>query len=371
MDSHPEGSNTMNPCLRSSVFLGHLAAITVGLAATAPVSAQMLISPWPHHQFEGSKSTSYPLGRANTRLQQLHADLGNMASTIQGHAYRRDAISTRGQVDAYQVEMTVALSMSPLTPGTASRTFASNAGTPQVVLPRTWVNFPVTNRPPSAPASTFELRIPYAVPFTYPVGGGTLCVDTTVHGNNGPNGPNANFTAYLDAHQLYADGRSIQPGYKYGAGCALLGSSAATATFELRTLPSDMEFDIVARNGVPGGMSALMVGLQSQAMPVPGVPGCVFLTSVEQAVFLPGMNDPNGGWSGTLTGFPPLPVGLEFFAQIASGLPGLGVGLSEASRLVMPPPGITPIPSVRIAHGTNNTSPTGTVSTTVPVVEFF
>ena len=245
------------------------------------------------------------------------------------------------------------------------------------MLPRSWITFGATNRPQTAPAPTFEWRIPYVQPFAYPPGGGTVCLDTVVYGNDGPNGTNRNFTAYQDAHQLYSDGRTVMPGYRFGAGCSLpTGGAAATATFELRHLPNDMEFDIVSRNGAPSlgfaeGRSALLVGFQAASTPILGIPGCNLLTSSEASMLLPGANDPAGLWVGTFNGFPPLPIGMEFFTQIASGRPGLGVTLSDASRLVMPPLGSTPIAAARVAHGSDPGSATGTVSSTVPVTEFF
>lgn len=353
-----------------------LGALGIWMAASS-VSAQGTVSPADRDIYEGSSSSTYPLGRFDARVQQLHADLGTGALTLNGHAYRRDAVSTRGQVIGYSVEMSVMASMSPNTPEQASRTFAQNVGASVEVLPRTSVNFPPTSRPPQGPAAVFELRIPWTTPFAYPAGGGTLCLDTTVHGNNGPNGQNANFTPYVDAHELFADGRALQPGYRYGQGCApASGGSAASATFELRHLPTSMDFDIQARGGMAtdatgNGVSVLLLGFQRSALPWVVRPACQMLTTLEAFGQLPAANTATGSWSGTLTGIGPLAPGLAFRVQLASGHPVNGVALTDASEIVVPPLGPTPVPAARIAHGTDRTSATGTVSFTVPVTEFF
>jgi hypothetical protein len=94
------------------------------LATFAP--AQAAVSPTDRAALEGSSFTHFPLGRASARVQTLHRDLPG-GTVLHGHAYRRDAIAVRGTVDAFQCELEVRVSLSPLTPTTASTTFASNA----------------------------------------------------------------------------------------------------------------------------------------------------------------------------------------------------------------------------------------------------
>ena len=143
MRSHDEPGRTG---LQSHVFHHSprlAAALALGaalLGTSAARSQSSVVSPAAQAIYEGSSSTSYPLGRANARVQQLHADLGTASRTITGHAYRRDATSLRGQLAAYQVEMTVTMSMSPRTPEQASTTFAENAGA-QVIRPQPDIPF--------------------------------------------------------------------------------------------------------------------------------------------------------------------------------------------------------------------------------------
>ena len=131
--------------------------VTCAVAAPA-APGQSLISPADRRHYEGSKQTSYPLGRFDARVQQLHADLGAQARSLRGHAYRRDAVATRGQLAGYQVDLSVHASICPNPPTRASRTFAANAGTPVEVLPRTTVNMPATTRPTQARATQPALR---------------------------------------------------------------------------------------------------------------------------------------------------------------------------------------------------------------------
>ena len=117
-------------------------------------------------------------------------------------------------------------------------------------------------------------------------------------------------------------------------------------------------------------MSALITGFQTGSKPWI-TPSCQFLTSNDSVWPLPGGNDGRGHWNGLLQGFAPLPLGMTFHAQIVSGSLTGGVALSDASTLSVPPVGPVPITVVRIAHGSARTSTTGTVSSVVPVTEFF
>ena len=117
------------------------------LAGTASAQIMTAVSPQDRTTLEGSSFTHFPIGRASARMQTLHADLAP-GTLLSGHAYRRDAVQVRGVVDAFSCDMQVTLSMSTKLPTQASTTFAQNRGTnPVVVLPRTIIAFPATNRP--------------------------------------------------------------------------------------------------------------------------------------------------------------------------------------------------------------------------------
>ena len=133
--------------------IGHPATIWPGLcllalATHAPAQqAPTIVSPTARVTLEGSASTSYPLGRAKSRYQQLYQDLG-AARMLKGHAYRRDAISSRAGIAGFRSEMMVQLSAAALAPAKASKTFANNAGaSPSTVLPRTILVFPSSTKP--------------------------------------------------------------------------------------------------------------------------------------------------------------------------------------------------------------------------------
>ena len=133
--------------------------IFASLTLADPLASQATVSPADRVTLEGSSSTSYPLGRASMRLQQLLADLPTRVMTLQGHAYRRDAATVRGTVAAFRAQVSVLASVSPRTPDTASSTFATNHGAQiHTALAPTWISFPQTDRPPVDPAASFELR---------------------------------------------------------------------------------------------------------------------------------------------------------------------------------------------------------------------
>ena len=357
---------------RSLVLLLLLTATTLPAQGTA-------VSPADRAGLEGSHSTVYPLGRFNARVQTMHADLPGTLTQIQGHAYRRDAATVRGQVAGFATEMEVTLSIAPHGPGQASTTFANNVGSnPVTVLPRTFLSFPATNRPLQDPAPTFELVVPYAVPYTIPVGSGTLCIDTVVYGNVTPGGTNTNFNPLLDAHQVLGNGSNLQPGFRSGQGCPAPGSSApmyGSFTFDLDGA-GNLDLKIALRKGIqdPGTGSAvsfLMAGGLPVQVPFPGLPGCDLLTSLDHWQILPGTNGTNGAWNGTVTA-PPLPPGLRLYLQGGSADPvQKAVVFGDQSGITVPPSGPSTVTAVRIAHGGDHLSPTGTVSPNVPVISFF
>lgn len=356
---------------RSTAWALAVAAIPAGL--TAPLAAQTLdVSPVSRADFEGSSSTTYPLGRHNMRLQTLHADLPASMTTIHGHAYRRDAIATRGQVAGFSVDIEVQMSVAQTTPDNPSATFAQNRGpAPVTVLPRTTISFPPTQRPGTLPAPTFELLIPYTQPFTRPAGA-VVCMEVIVYGNQAPSGANRNFTPYLDAHELAADGSHAVAGFRYGSGCTANGGSASmSGVFELVRDPSDLELQIAGRNTVPGGQVAAFFGLAPSSVSLPFAPGCTLATDVLAIVDL-GTSDAGGNITATLPGLATMPTGLRFFAQLASGDLTTGdLAVSEGSELLVAPLDPAPIMACRIAAGSDRDATTGATSFNVPVTMFF
>lgn len=354
-------------------------AIPLFLAALAGVTrAQTVaVSPADRDGLEGSSFTHFPIGRASARMQTLHADVPG-GTLISGHAYRRDAIGVRGQVDGFACDLQVTLSMSPNLPTQASSTFAANVGSnPVVVLPRTLVAFPPTNRPALDPAGSFELVIPYQTPFLVPPGGGILCVDVEVFGNQSASGVDTNLSIYLDAHTQFTDGRAEQPGFRTGAGCAAPGQTAdcfAQLTFWRRAAGS--EIDVSIRNGVPdtgGGraLALLTIGLGPLGTPIPWRTDCPFWSTGEIWSVLPGTCDVDGDYDDTLAGIPLLPPGMRLWLQAGTIDPSSGaIAASDATTLVTPPSGVLPIPMARVINSTNQAAATGTVSYAVPVMGF-
>lgn len=349
------------------------------LSAASAAPCQNAVSPSDRSSLEGSSYTHYPLGRASARVQTLHDDVPG-GTVIGAHAYRRDAIGVRGVVAGLSCELRVTLSMSPNTADAASGTFASNVGpNPTVVLPRQVVSFPSTDRPALDPATTFDLVVPYANPFVVPPQGGTLCVDVEVFGNQGANGANQNVSVYLDAHQQFADGRAVQPGFRTLQGCPAPGSTAnCYATLDLwRLQAGSSEFDVSIRNGVadPGAGTTrafLTLGTSFDGAPWPLRSDCAFYSSAELWFALPGTMTSTGRYDGTLPSLPLLPPGHRLWCQAGSiDLATIGMSFSDAVTLVTPPYGQLPIPAARIANGSDVTSLTGTISSSVPVMAFF
>lgn len=347
--------------------------------ALGTLQAQQIVavSPSDRAALEGSSFTHFPLGRANARMQTLHRDVPG-GTLITGHAYRRDAITVRGQVDAFASDLEVTLSISPNLPTQASTTFANNVGgNPVLVLPRTVVAFPATQRPALDPSPGFDLVIPYQFPFLMPAAGGTLCVDVTVFGNSSAAGSNTNLSVYLDAHEHYTDGRAEQPGFRTFQGCPAPGATTdCTAAMTYWRLPASGRVDVSIRDGVPDSGNGLTRAFVTFGTGLAGGPwplrtDCPFWSSAEAWYVLPGTLNGNGDLDGSLVGLPLLPPGFRLWCQAGSiDLGTVGMAFSDAVTFVTPPTGTLPIPVSRIVHSTNHASATGTVSFAVPVMGF-
>jgi hypothetical protein len=285
----------------------------------------------------------------------------------------------RGHIDGFTSDLQVTLSMSNNLPNQASATFANNVGTGAVVvLPRTLVTFPPTDRPSIDPAATFELQVPYLVPFVVPPQGGTLCVDVEIWGNQSAAGPNRNLSIYLDAHENYASGIAEQPGFRFGTGCAAPGNTAtAFATLTLWHRLTQMTMDVALRDGVAedgSGLSRawLSLGVAPNNVPWPTQLACTMWSSNDVWFVLPGTPNTSGNYDGTLTGLPVLPPGYRLWCQAGSVHLGTGaLAFGDGTTLVTPPVGPLPIPVSRIANSNDHTQATGTVSYAVPVMSFF
>lgn len=340
--------------------------------------AQSALSPSDRGSYEGSRSTFYPLGRANARVQTLHADLGNSLSQLSGHAYRRDAISTRGLVPGFTAELSVELSISPRNADQPSSRFAENQGSqPSLVLPRTRLVFPDTDRPNAAPSPEFALLVPYATAFAMPPGGGTVCLDITMYGNSGPSGQNVNFSPLIDAHEQFRDRRAEQPGFRFGLGCPAPGASSSHYGNHVLTRRVDgFDLDLRSRFGLPddgtGGMiTVAFFGPATAPMPLPWLTECSMYATPQSIFVLPGANDARGHLDAEISGQFPLPTGFQLTAQLASASLAGDLTLSDASILSVPPLGPEFIMSSRIANSSDRDSATGSTSLTVPVTLFF
>jgi hypothetical protein len=344
-----------------------------------PLQAQDVVSPNDRAVFEGSTSSSYPLGRFDARFQQIHGDVaGSAGRTLTEHSYRRDAITERLDVPGFTTELEVVLSVSPHGPAQAQRAFAANHGTqPVTVLQRTRLAFPTTSRPGTAPSATFEHRIPYGTPFVLPPDA-PLCVDVIIHGNVTPSGPDRNFSAYLDAHAWTASGALSEPGFVTEVGCPAPGSNTPhDARFTMRRDPRGaISLDIASQFGVPAPAAgstwnALILGHGPFPIVWPANPACRIGPALDVTVRLPGSNDGTGAWSGSLPVPSTVGPGQRFLAQIVSADPSSGaVTFSDTSLLAVPVPAPPQIPAARIASGSDRSAPTGTVSSTVTVTSF-
>ena len=357
----------------------HLRTALCLLLPTATLPAQTAVTPAGRTSLEGSSYTHFPLGRHDARFQFLYGDLP-AGMVLNGHAYRRDAIGMRGQVEGFVADLEVTLSLSANTPLTASTIFANNVGVaPVAVLPRTTLSFPPTHRPALDPSPTFDLIVPYQVPFVMPTGSATLCLDTTMYGNASAAGANRNLSIYLDAHELHNNGTNEQPGFRTGpGGCPAPGRSTASfANLSLWNLVSASQIDVSIRNGVADDGTLLAhafvsLGTAVVHWPWHNRPTCVQQSSTEIWFALPGNMTASGSYDGSLTGLPTLPPGYRLWCQAGSvHLGSAALSFADLSGVVTPPPAVAPLPAVRIAASNNRLAGIGAISNSVPITQFF
>lgn len=355
-----------------------LSFLWLTLATAHAAHAQQFVSPSERRALEGSSYTHYPLGRASARVQTLHDGLPGGA-WIAAHAYRRDAVGTRGHVAGLSCELQVTLSIAPHAAASASPLFAANRGSHAVVvLPRQVISIPATARPSLDPAPIFEVVVPYMTPYQVPPSGGTLCVDVEVFGNTTNAGADQNVSIYLDAHQQFADGRARQRGFRLRQGCPAPGSAALCyANVDVWSLPSGgSEIDVSIRNGVGGAAATaargfLLLGNHLGTRAWPLRTDCPLHSSAEVWFALPGSMTASGAYDGTLA-LPSLPPGLRLWCQAGSvALSSVAMSFSDAVTLVTPRLGPLPRPCMRIANGVDVAAATGAVSASVPVMAFF
>lgn len=346
------------------------------LAALSP--AQFTVSPTDRGLLEGNSFTHFPIGRASARMQTLHVDLPG-GTVVSGHAYRRDAVGVRGVIPGFTCDMQVTLSIAPNLPTQASTNFAANTGANAViVLPRTMVTFPATDRPTLDPTPTFDLLVPYQVPFVMPAQGGTLCVDVEVFGNVSASGTNQNLSIYLDAHEHFPDGRSEAAAFRTFQGCPAPGSNnPCYATMSLWRMPTSTRLDLSIRDGVADDGSGttlpyVLFGTSIDGSSWAPQPNCPIWSSHEVWFYMPGAMNLQGDYDGTKTALPILPAGHRLWCQAGStNLASMAFTFSDALTFVTPGLGTLPIPVTRVANSTNQAAATGTVSNAVPVMAFF
>jgi hypothetical protein len=348
----------------------------VGLASLACLVAPALpaqVSPADRAGFEGNSSTSYPLGRWNARVQQVHADVG-AARTLRGHAYRRDAHATTA-VGGFTSELEVTASVTTATPDRLGTRFADQIGpNPTVVLPRQRIVFPPTVRPLGEPAPVFQLRVPWTVAFSWP-GQDRLCLDVVVWANSTASGNDRNFTANLDAHESFRDGRAEQPGYGYGVACTTLGGRAPTLELLVTRGAAGIALDVDAQCRLPSDANGratawLLLGAAPDRVDLSALPGCTLWCRGDLLLPL-GDLDSAGRWQGSFPGLAPFPAGTRAFAQAIGWRAGdAQLALTPGVMATIPPAAPAAIPAARVAAADDRGAATGSVALSPAVVEF-
>jgi len=117
--------------------------------------------------------------------------------------------------------------------------------------------------------------------------------------------------------------------------------------------------------------SVLLLSFDANPVAWPANSGCQIYGKPEICLPLAGQNSALGAMTITIPVGPPPPPLFQMHGQILSyNAHTAGVTLSDTSRLLVPPPG-KGIVSSRLVHASDRNSPTGTISTTVPICEFY
>lgn len=313
--------------------------IVTCLAALTPLTilpAQTVtyFAPSGHATNEGNAFNTIPWWSGSGTYQQLHdaADLANVLpggiGAIKAIGLRKDGVQTSG-VPTRNVDVQITLGTTAVTAATMSTTFATNlGGTPTVVLPMTNLNLPqlVQTSVPNPIGWSF----PFATPYPYFSTVGNLCWELRFK----------NSTTFGTS---YFDISSASPtlGAFIGVGCTATGQTTASGigvrTLAMATGTYRNRLDRAAAT-TP---AAFFLGFTRQVISLPGL--CSQLET-QPLADVSGATDATGTWDltlvfGSLLGYQPQTLYGQF-VFLDGGLP-LGLGLSNASVIVMPAPSST------------------------------
>ena len=152
----------------------------------------IIVHPHIYTNKEAPSYSYYPFGYRSSlqryrqfRYQQIHDNLSNNPIKIKAMAFRRDGTTPYHPYEAYTVTLELALSTSPKSSTTASRTFDNNMGPDKTtVITKKTIKFPQTNFMHTMP-EPFLYKLPFDSGKSFNLGAKkNLCWEAKVYDNN-------------------------------------------------------------------------------------------------------------------------------------------------------------------------------------------
>lgn len=342
----------------------------LALATCLVAQTTTYYAPSGHATLEGNTWNTIPWWSGSATYQQVH-DASDLAGVLPGPVaaikaigIRKDSVQTSG-VPARTLDIQITLGVTTVTAATTSVTFATNLGpSPTIVLPYTNLSLPALVNASSP--NPIGWSFPFATPFPYATPTGNLCWELRYKNTT------TYTTSYLDVAS-----NSVTLGTALGTGCTATGQTSPSIigvrTLAMATGTYRNRLDLAAANAP----ATFFLGFKKQQITLPGL--CGQLETLPLAD-VGGTTNGTGTWDltlvfGSLIGFQPQTLHGQF-VFLDTGLP-YGIGLSNASVIVMPAPSSTSLSRVYNApNGGTSTggwelSTSGTVNTSYGFVTGF
>lgn len=287
-----------------------LCFLSIVLTTTgAALTAQGVTSPKGYDNIEGVSCSSHPF--TQPRYAQIHTDVTGK-HLFKSLNHRQDGQCTSAGKKAIDLEIVMAHSSA----ASASKTFAANYKTPvQVVFKRRKLNTPDWKAPTQAP-HPWNWKLMFDAPFAYDSSKGDLLWESRLYN------PKNSSNLWSDYHFTLSSKRNVASWKAIGAGCTAKGRTSpmthkSLVRTELRSNVSTLVFWTQTTNAPANAVSAVLIGTQNPAAPVPGL--CTKLYTDAVAI-LEAKSSPTGiiDTSSTTVPFDKNWVGQKLYSQAAS-----------------------------------------------------
>ncbi len=235
-------------------------ALVVAMMATAPLAAQLAVSPTLYLNTEAPLANGFPFSKQKFRQQQAHGDLRGQALTIKRMSFRRDQ-----KFGGNKFGVTLEAWMGDTNISKMTTTFTTNyLGTPVQVVGRKTFSLPDHPGLAKQVPSPFDVLLPFDKLYTYS-GKNDLLWEIRIHTNS--LGKDTSY--FLDSHSgttLAALGLQRDS----GLGCVAPGGRRLTLSNSVETWNTTFTSQWGVKSAPLNAGVLLLVGLRNPNQQLPG-----------------------------------------------------------------------------------------------------